>query len=123
MARPERYQQINFVPPASVAADAEKGLRLRKQFQRGGTRVGLARARDLKNQRNLTPETVKRMCSYFSAHAQDPQLDGFGNDEDPAPEYIGWLLWGGDAGRQWGQRVLSQMVAADRADRENRSAA
>jgi hypothetical protein len=123
MARPDRYDHIDFVPPASVAAEAERGMKLRREFKRGGTRVALARARDLKNRRNLTPETIKRMVSYFDNHSSDAKSLNFGSDDDPSPEYVNWLLWGGDAGRDWGRRIIAQMSSADRDSREGRSAA
>jgi hypothetical protein len=34
----------DLTPTKAVAANAEKGLRLRKEFKRGGTEVGVARA-------------------------------------------------------------------------------
>jgi len=40
-------------PPADVAAAAEKGLKLRAKFRRGGTTVGIARARDLQHRKSL----------------------------------------------------------------------
>ena len=36
-----------FVPPAEVRANAKQGLELREKHGRGGTEVGVARARDL----------------------------------------------------------------------------
>jgi hypothetical protein len=55
----------DHVPPAAVAEEAEKGLKLREAFKRGGTQIGVARARDLKNRANLSSDTIKRMSSYF----------------------------------------------------------
>lgn len=40
-----------FKPTAAVANQAAKGLELRGRFKWGGTEVGVARARGLKNQR------------------------------------------------------------------------
>ena len=37
---------INFKPTEAMANAAERGLRLRKEHGRGGTEVGVARARD-----------------------------------------------------------------------------
>ncbi len=90
-----------FKPTASVAKQAAKGLELREKFKRGGTEVGVARARDLKNQRELSIDTVKRMKSYFARHKVDKRAKNFGDDDNPSPGYIAWLLWGGDEGRDW----------------------
>ncbi|WP_117191796.1 hypothetical protein [Rhizobium terrae] len=95
--RPDR------IPPAEVAEAAEKGLKLRSQYRRGGTMVGVARARDLKNRKSVSDQTIRRMVSYFSRHKVDKRADNFGDDENPSTGYIAWLLWGGDAGQKWAE--------------------
>lgn len=93
----------DLIPPKDVAEAAERGLDLRHKFDRGGTRIGVARARDLKNRRNLSPDTIKRMTAYFKRHEVDKRGANFGNEQDPSAGYIAWLLWGGDAGRDWAE--------------------
>ncbi|MGJ3231718.1 MAG: hypothetical protein ACFE0P_07965 [Oceanicaulis sp.] len=82
----------DLIAPPAAAEAAEKGLALRREHGRGGTTVGVARARDLKNRRPLSPDTVKRMRSYFRRHAVDKNADGFGDDAQPSAGYIAWLL-------------------------------
>ena len=113
MSTPKKYEDIDFEPPQKVADEAEKGLKLREEFDRGGTDVGVARARDLKNRKSLSPDTIERMVSYFARHEVDKKADDFGNDDDPSAGYIAWLLWGGDSGKDWSERVKSQMEKAD----------
>ena len=48
-----------------MIADAKKGLAWRREFGRGGTAIGIARARDIVNGKELPLETVKRMYSFF----------------------------------------------------------
>lgn len=118
MSVPKKYNGIDFACPSKVAASADKGLRLRRKFERGGTIVGIARARDLKHQKNLSPDTIRRMVSYFSRHAVDKNATNFGNDDNPSAGYVAWLLWGGDEGRTWAEKISSQMKRADnRSDR------
>lgn len=76
--------------------------------------VGVARARDLKNRRRLSPDTIKRMVSYFARHAVDKRSLDFGNDYGPSTGYIAWLLWGGDAGRDWALSIKKQMQESER---------
>lgn len=102
---------IDLTPPAEVAKAAEKGLDLRQKFDRGGTRIGVARARDLKNRRTLSEDTIDRMVSYFARHEVDKRGANFGDEEDPSPGYIAWLLWGGDAGKDWAERMQSELRA------------
>lgn len=113
MALPKKYRHIVFVPPESAAREAEHGLLLRKKFKRGGTMVGVSRARDLKNRKTLSPQTIKRMVSFFARHEVDKRGRNFFNMEKPSNGFIAWLLWGGDRGKEWAEDVLRQMKAAD----------
>ncbi|MFW5642155.1 MAG: hypothetical protein ACOCY0_05245 [Roseicyclus sp.] len=99
----------DLTPPAEVAEAAEKGLALREKFRRGGTDVGVARARDLKNRRRLSEETIDRMVNYFARHEVDKQASDFGNEENPSAGYIAWLLWGGDPGRAWAEARQAEL--------------
>jgi uncharacterized membrane protein YgcG len=92
-----------FVPPQQVRANAKRGLELRKEHNRGGTEVGVARARDLSNGAALSLDTIKRMNSYFARHEVDKKGEGWGVD---SAGYIAWLLWGGDAGWSWARGIL-----------------
>lgn len=113
MSTPKTYDHIDFQPPQDVADAAEKGLTLRDEFGHGGTDIGVARARDLKNRENLSPDTIERMVSYFARHAVDKEASDFGNDDDPSAGYVAWLLWGGDQGRDWAEGIKDQMNKAD----------
>lgn len=46
--------------------------------------------------------TILRMVSYFARHEVDKQGEGWGRD---SKGYQAWLLWGGDAGRAWANRL------------------
>jgi hypothetical protein len=94
-----------FVPPQEVRNNAKRGLELRKKHGRGGTEVGVARARDLSNGKALSLDTLNRMNSYFARHEVDKKGEGWGKD---SAGYIAWLLWGGDAGRAWAKRITSE---------------
>jgi len=100
---------INLKPPQAVAKEAEKGLQLHHKFKRGGTAVGWARARELKNRQTVSPETIFRMVSYFARHEVDKKGKNFFNKEKPSNGYIAWLLWGGDAGRAWAGKTKEQL--------------
>ena len=105
----EVARKINLQPPIAVAKAAIEGLELRRQFGRGGTEVGIARARDLKNRKILSPETIMRMVSYFARHEVDKKGKDFYNRERPSNGYIAWMLWGGEPGRTWANRVKQQL--------------
>jgi HK97 family phage prohead protease len=110
-----KYDHINFTPPAGVRSEAAKGLAWRDEYGRGGTAVGVARARDLSNGTNISPDTAKRMASYFARHEVDKQGEGWSPGEDgfPSAGRIAWALWGGDAGQAWASKLTKQIDAAD----------
>lgn len=105
------YDDIDFVPPQGARDEAELGLKWRDEHNRGGTAVGVARARDISNGKQLSPDTVNRMVSYFARHEVDKQGTGWSPDEDgfPSAGRIAWALWGGDPGRVWADKVQAQM--------------
>ncbi len=111
---PKKYSHIDFTPPKGAREEAQKGLDWRKEFGRGGTEVGVARARDISNGVSLSPETVRRMKAFFDRHengagkGSKPGEDGY-----PSAWVIAWKLWGGDAGYAWARKVVRQMEAAD----------
>lgn len=90
-------------PTEAMAAEAARGLAWRDEFKRGGTLIGVARARDISNRKNLSPETIRRMVSYFARHEVDKQGEGFSPGEPgyPSAGRIAWALWGGDPGQSW----------------------
>jgi HK97 family phage major capsid protein len=91
--------------------DAQRALDWRKEFGRGGTRVGLARANQIVNGDNLSDSTIKRMYSFFSRHEVDKKAQGFrpGEKGFPSNGRIAWGLWGGDAGFSWSKKLVNQM--------------
>ena len=99
-----------FRPSATIAENAKRGLELRKEYNRGGTEVGVARAVQLKNRENLSFDTVQRMYSYFSRHEVDKNAEGFSRGEDgfPSAGYIAWMLWGGDEAYTWSRNIVEK---------------
>lgn len=95
----------NVKPPARVQAVARKALEDRAEHGRGGTEIGVARARDLANGRGIPPETLRRMRSFFARHAVDPKRD------PTSAASIAWRLWGGDSGRTWVESQLRKLDA------------
>jgi len=111
---------VDTRPTEEMARLAARGLELRAEFNRGGTEVGVARARDISNRANLSEETIRRMASYFSRHRVDLDAEGAQSGEDgyPSAGAIAWMLWGGDpsnpagAGAGWADRKVREIDAA-----------
>jgi hypothetical protein len=114
-----KYDDIDFTPPKGVREEAQQGLDWRKEHGRGGTAVGVARARDLSNGVSVSPETIRRMVSYFARHEVDKKGEGWSPGEDgfPSAGRIAWALWGGDAGQTWSAKIAKSMDVRDEVKR------
>ena len=108
----ESEEAEGYKPTSGMVSEARRGLEWRDEFNRGGTGVGIARARDIVNGKNLPLETVKRMYSFFSRHEVDKRAEGFSPGEKgfPSNGRIAWALWGGDAGYSWSRRIANSAM-------------
>ena len=99
-----------YEPNEAMKAEADQALEWRREFNRGGTLVGVARARDISSGKRLPYDTVLRMSSYFARHTVDKEAEGFNRGEDgfPSAGRIAWGLWGGDAGEAWAMRIINE---------------
>lgn len=101
----------SFKPTAGMVAEAKKGLKWRRDTGRGGTMVGVARARDIANGKNLPYKTVKRVKAFFDRHQSDSKAEGYrpGEKGFPSNGRIAWALWGGDAGYTWAKDIVERV--------------
>ena len=106
----------SYKPTGGMIEDAERGLEWRREFGRGGTAVGVARARDITNGKRLSESTVKRMHSFFARHEVDKKAEGFrpGEKGYPSNGRIAWALWGGDAGFTWSKGITDLLKKEDK---------
>jgi|TARA_R100001463_G_scaffold55856_3_gene107668 HK97 family phage portal protein len=112
LADGKALSDLDLVPTTTMSNNAKRGLELRKEYGRGGTSIGVARANQLVSKERLSPDTVLRMYSFFSRHEVDKQGRGFnsGTDGYPSAGKIAWLLWGGDAGFSWSTSKRNQIM-------------
>jgi phage I-like protein len=99
----------DLVPPKGAQEAARRALEVRAKkppSERGMTAVGIARARDLANGKALSPETVRRMVSFFARHEVDKQGSTW---DEQGKGWQAWHGWGGDAGYAWARKVVEQM--------------
>jgi len=109
----DRDDAESFSPPSSVRSAARRGLELRKKHGKGGLTTqeagkqgigsGVARASDLAGGEAVSYETIKRMAAFFSRHEKNKS----GGEDDAGR--IAWMLWGGDAGRAWANRIIKMV--------------
>jgi hypothetical protein len=101
------YESKTFDVPSSVAKNARLGMKLRKEYGRGGTEVGLALARQLsKGSPRVSLRDIVYIHSYFQRHA----VDKLWQRDPPSNGWIAWLLWGGDAGREWATKIYDKEI-------------
>jgi hypothetical protein len=105
------FDNGGYIPTQAMARNAKRALEVRESkppSQRGMTAVGLARARDISNRRELPLETVKRMKSYFDRHAVDKEGETWG---EQGKGWQAWNGWGGDEGRTWAEAIVKREEA------------
>ncbi|MBZ9750394.1 DNA-binding protein [Deinococcus sp. HMF7620] len=104
--------KVDLTIPKGVQANAQRGLELRREHGYGGTKVGEATAHLLAAGGAVTARKARHISRYFPRHAGD-NLDETGKSGKPSRGYIAWLLWGGDAGRTWSEKVVGQLDRAE----------
>ena len=115
--KPEQRQE-SYAPTDAMVKEARLGLQWRETFGRGGTEVGVARARDIVNRRNLSITSIARMISFFARHEVDKDAQGFrpGEDGYPSAGRIAWALWGGDPGRSFATEIMRDLQSLQNSD-------
>jgi len=102
--------ETSYIPPSSVAKEAQRALDAKEKYKdrvKGGTRVGWTRANQLAKQEPVSIDTIKRMVSFFARHEGNQEVEK-GKDWFEDAGKIAWLLWGGDAGKTWANKVLDK---------------
>lgn len=94
--------------PKQASDNAKKVLGWIEKYGRdvvkGGTLVGLKRARQLANNEPISERTIKRMAA-FNRHRKNSKID---EQYKGTPwldrGYVAWLMWGGTVGVDWAIR-------------------
>ena len=100
---------VDLRPTEEMARNASNALEVRRSkppSERGMIAVGLARARDISNRVELSPETVVRMVSFFARHEVDKQGSTW---DEKGKGWQAWHGWGGDEGFAWAKRKVEEL--------------
>jgi len=95
-----------YRPTAAMASAAKRGLKLRMESSpsaRGGTAVGMARARQFSQRESVSLDIVKRTFSFLSRAAV------YYKPGQNTPGTQAYLLWGGPAGLTWARNILDNL--------------
>ena len=94
---------MSYRATEAMAANAKRGLEMREKVSasnRGGPAVGLNRASQFANRREVSLDTVKRTYSFLS-RAEVYYMPG-----ENTPGTQEYLLWGGPPGLTWARNIL-----------------
>lgn len=118
VARVAKYEEINFTPPKGASNAAQKAIDWKEEHGdavQGGTKVGWTRASQLTSGKPMSPETVRRMYKFFQRHQKNKSVKPEFKDEPWKDNgYVAWLIWGGDAGKTWAEKLWNQMEQEDK---------
>jgi len=95
-----------YRPTRAMEKAAKRGLKMREessQSNRGGTAVGLARARQFSNREQVSLDVVKRTFSFLS------RAKVYYKPGENTPGTQAYLLWGGPAGLSWARNILDNI--------------
>ena len=100
-----------YIPTKGMQEEAERAIKWKEEGRKGGTRIGLVRARQILRGDPMSLDIVKRMYSYFSRHEVDTRAEGFepGENGYPSAGRVAWGLWGGDAGYSWSTNIVENL--------------
>lgn len=115
-----RESSVNLTPPEGVRAAARRGIKYHSEGKAGDgfESATLTRAHKIAEGKELTPEHVKRMHSFFERHAGG-RSEKAGKGEI-TPWDVAWLAWGGNAGRTWAASKVKQLENQKKSSIKNR---
>jgi len=109
-----KYAHINFIPPKTVSNQSKKGLKYRSKYKPTKGELSVKMAKKLFKRDKMTPAKVKQMAAFFSRHKSREILDKYKSEPWRDKKYVTYLLWGGDSGRAWAEKVKTQIARADK---------
>ena len=102
------------VAPKKIQQIAKKGLEERKKYSdvknKPGTDVGVARARDIANGKDLSEETIKRMKSFLARHEKNNKPGERDSKGRLSRGTVSYMLWGGEEAKDWVDKVIEKLV-------------
>lgn len=116
-----KYDGIDFSPPEAVKSKLRKGLKLYEDGRGGKGLVAatISWARKLAGGENISPEKARKMSAWHARHAVDKR-PGWDKAGEETPGYVANLLWGGEPGRKWADRLVEAMEKKDSEMKETR---
>jgi hypothetical protein len=110
----KKMSKVNLTPPDSVRSAAKRGIKYHSEGKagKGFESATLTRAKKIAEGKELTPEHVKRMHSFFERHAGGRSEKA--KKGEVTPWDVAWLAWGGNAGRSWAAKKVAEMERSEK---------
>ena len=107
----EERAEVSMKPTAGMASAARRGLRLHEEGKSGdGLKPEtVARANRLAKREEMNADWIREMNAWFSRHESASKSPGWDTPGKEKPGFVAWLLWGGDAARNWSARKVKEM--------------
>lgn len=101
---------VSMRPTAGMASAARRGLEL---HEKGLSGDGLkpetvARANRLARREEMNEDWIREMNAWFSRH-EASKTAGWDQPPDYSPAFVAWLLWGGNAAKNWSARKVKEL--------------
>jgi HK97 family phage prohead protease len=102
---------VSMKPTAGMASAARRGLRLHEEGKSGdGLKPEtVARANRLAKREEMNEDWIREMNAWFSRHETASKSPGWDTPGEEKPGYVAWLLWGGNAAKNWSARKVKEM--------------
>ena len=107
----EDERAVSMKPTAGMASAARRGLKLHEEGKSGdGLKPEtVARANRLAKRENMNEDWIREMNAWFSRHESASKSPGWDTPGSEKPGYVAWLLWGGNAAKNWSARKVKEL--------------
>jgi HK97 family phage prohead protease len=107
----EERAAVSLKPTAGMASAARRGLKLHEEGKSGdGLKPEtVARANRLARREEMNDDWVREMNAWFARHESASKSPGWDKAGEEKPGFVAWLLWGGNAAKNWSARKVKEM--------------
>jgi HK97 family phage prohead protease len=107
----EEERAVSMKPTAGMASAARRGLKLHEEGKSGdGLKPEtVARANRLAKREEMNEDWIREMNAWFARHETASKSPGWDTPGEEKPGYVAWLLWGGNAAKNWSARKVKEM--------------
>jgi HK97 family phage prohead protease len=101
---------VSMRPTAGMASAARRGLKLHEDGKSGdGLKPEtVARANRLARREEMNEDWIREMNAWFARH-ESSKTAGWDQPPDYSPAFTAWLLWGGNAAKNWSARKVKEL--------------